>query len=227
MPGEEHIMGYSDQSRRQNPFSLGAAVAINGAIITAVMLSPMVGYRPAKEDSTTAIFVPIKKPPPPNKPDEIVEPPKFDPIFTPKLPYTPPVQPDPMNTTDKQPDQLAGAFAGDGKSGDVGAGGETEVEKIAQVIFKKALRDMRFAKDFQPTYPPSLLVREIEGSATIRVLVGTDGRVREAQVVNATHPDFGKSAVRQAMKSWRFKPATRDGVAVEDWVTVPVSFRIN
>ena len=76
------------------------------------------------------------------------------------------------------------------------------------MIFKKALRDMRFAKDFQPTYPPSLLVREIEGSATIRVLVGADGRVREAQVVSATHPDFGKSAVRQALKAWRHPTST-------------------
>lgn len=220
-------MGYTDQNRRQQPISMAAAVAINGAIIVAVMLSPMVGYAPEKDKGTTVIFVPDKKPPPPNKPDPKVEPPKFDPVFTPKTPYTPPAQPDPMQTTDKQPDMTAGAVAGTGKSGDAGTGGETIIEKIPQVIFKKALRDMRFAKDFQPIYPPSLLVREIEGSATIRVLVGSDGRVREAQVVNATHPDFGKSAVRQALKAWRFKPATRDGVAVDDWVTIPVTFQIN
>lgn len=220
-------MGYSDQNRRQKPASFAAAIAINGSIIVAVMLSPMVGYAPKKPDGLEVTFVPHTPLPPPVKPDDTIEPPKFDPIFTPRLPYTPPAQPDAIDTTDKQPAFVGGASAGDGKSGDAGTGGETIIDKIPEVIFKKALRDLRFAREFQPTYPPSLLVREIEGSATIRVLVGADGRVREAQVVNATHPDFGKSAMRQALKSWRFKPATRDGVAVEDWVTVPVTFQIN
>lgn len=220
-------MGYIDQSQRQKPFSLAAAVAINGSIIVAVMLSPIVAYGPKKDEGTTVVFVPHKEPPLPNKPEEAKEPPPFEPIFTPRTAVTPPADPDSIKTSDQQPEAASGAIAGDGKGGDAGTAEETIVEKIPQVIFKKALRDMRFAKDFQPIYPPLLLVREIEGSATVRVLVGTDGRVREAQMVSATHPDFGKSAVRQALKAWRFKPATRDGTPVEDWVTIPVTFQIN
>ena len=125
-------MGYSDQSLRQKPVSMAAAVAVNSSIIIAVMLSPMVAYAPIKPDRIEATIVTAKPPPPPNKPDDSVEPPKFDPVFTPKLPYTPPVKPDPMQTTDKQPDMTAGAVAGDGKSGDAGTGGEK--------ISKKSIR---------------------------------------------------------------------------------------
>jgi periplasmic protein TonB len=68
---------------------------------------------------------------------------------------------------------------------------------------------------------------EIEGSVTVRVLIGTDGRVRQVQVVRATDPEFAKATERQALRAWRFKPATRDGVPVEDWQTLTVRFDIN
>lgn len=221
-------MGFTEQNYRQKPLSLAAALAVNGAIIGAIMLSPMVVNPPEKPPRTEATTVTAKPLPPPAKADDKVEPPPFDPIFTPQISHLPPITPDPMQTTERLPDTIAGAVAGDGKSGDAAnGGGDTIVEKIPEVIFKKALRDMRFASDFQPVYPPSLLVREIEGSATISVLVGVDGRVRDARVVSATHPDFGRSAMRQALKAWRFKPATRNGEPVEDWITVPVTFQIN
>jgi periplasmic protein TonB len=226
MPGEEHIMGYLEHNRAQKPFSLVAAIAVNGSIIAAIMLSPMVVGPPKEKTKTEVTWIETKAPPPRNKPTLKADPPPFEPIFTPRTPLAPQLPQDPIRTSEEQPLGSAGATAGEGK-GDVSGEIVKKIEEIPVIIFKKALRDMRFAKDFQPVYPPSLLVREIEGSATIRVLVGTDGRVREAQVVSATHPDFGKSAVRQALKSWRFKPATRGGEPVEDWVTVPVTFQIN
>ena len=72
-----------------------------------------------------------------------------------------------------------------------------------------------------------MLQLEIEGTVTIRVLIGTDGRVRQAQVLSATELDFARATERQAMKAWRFKPATRGGELVEDWQTLTVRFDIN
>jgi hypothetical protein len=40
------------------------------------------------------------------------------------------------------------------------------------------------------------------------VLIGSDGRVREAQVVRATIP-ISAATVKQALKAWRFTPAMR------------------
>ena len=218
-------MSYADNSNRQNPASLIAAIALNGAIIAAVALSPMVGYRPKDDDRTNTFDVPKKTPPPPDRAiDKPDDPRTFDLIFTPKPFIEHITRDDGIRTTDDSPTAVAGAVEGDGKGG---AGGiEQQIEAVMPPIFTKAKRDMRFAEAFQPNYPSSLLVREIEGSATIRVLVGTDGRVREAIVVSATHPDFGRAAMRQALKAWRFKPATRGKEAVEDWVTIPITFQI-
>ena len=114
------------------------------------------------------------------------------------------------------------------------AGGDDEagstlgnIPKVPTPIFKAALRDPRFAKAFQPEYPVGKLRLEIEGSVTVRILVGTDGRVRQVQILNATDPDFARATEKQALKAWRFKPATRDGVPVEDWQTLTVRFDIN
>ena len=218
-------MSYADNTNRQNPVSLIAAIALNGAIIAAVALSPMVGYPPKDDDRTNTFDVPKKTPPPPDRAiDQKDDPRTFDPIFTPKPFIENIIRDDDIRTTEEPPTGVAGAVEGDGKGGSGGI--EQQVDQILPPIFTKAKRDMRFAAAFQPDYPSSLLVREVEGSATIRVLVGTDGRVREAIVVSATHPDFGRAAMRQALKAWRFKPATRGKEAVEDWVTIPITFQI-
>ena len=218
-------MNYADNNNCQNPMSLIAAIVLNGAIIAAVALSPMIGNS-LKDPERTKIFnVPPKIPPPPDRAiDNQVDPKTFDPIFTPKPFIDYPKPDDGISTTDDPPTGVAGAIEGDGQGGS--GGFEQPIEQLLPPIFVKAKRDMLFAAAFQPDYPSSLLVREIEGSATIRVLVGTDGRVREAIVVSATHPDFGIAAMRQAIKAWRFKPATRGNEAVEDWVTIPITFKI-
>ena len=216
-------MSYAEQTRPQKPFGMAAAIALNGSIIAAIMLSPMVAGPREGRVITTTVDVHQPKPPPPV--DKINEDPKpLPPVFTPTPPFTPPVIQDPIRTTPDLPIINPGIVDGAG-TGDL-PGIPPIIQKLPPPIFKAAVRDPRFARDFQPDYPSSLLRREIEGSATIRVLVGTDGRVRQANVVSATHPEFGQAAVKQALRAWRFKPATRGGQPVEDWVTLPVSFVI-
>lgn len=78
----------------------------------------------------------------------------------------------------------------------------------------------------QPRYPAALIRQEIEGSCTIRVHIAANGRVVAAEPVRATHPAFCEATQRQALRRWRFEPATRDGVAVESWQQHVVEFRI-
>jgi periplasmic protein TonB len=218
-------MSYADQRRPQKTFSLAAALTVNGSIIAAIMLSPMV-VNPEKERTrTTATVVQPEAIPPDQKIEPKLEPRPLPPVYVPPTPFDFPIDRDPPFTSKDPPVDPGGVM--DGKGKDDGLAIDLKPKDPPPAIFKRAVRDSRFAGDFQPNYPSGLLVREIEGSATIRVLVGTDGRVREASVVSATHPEFGKAAIRQALKAWRFKPATRGGEPVEDWVTVPVSFVIN
>jgi periplasmic protein TonB len=219
-------MSYTEQKRPQKTVSLAAALALNGSIIAAIMLSPMVVNPPEDKLRTTATVVAPEKIPPEKKVEPKSEPRPLPPLFTPPTPFDYKIDKQQPVTSQDPPPDTSGLK--DGKGMDDAPGFDIpQKDPPPPPIFKRAVRDNRFAGDFQPSYPPGLLVREIEGSATIRVLVGTDGRVREAKVVSATHPDFGKAAVRQALKAWRFKPATRGGEAVEDWLTLPVSFVIN
>jgi periplasmic protein TonB len=221
-------MSYAEQKGAQKPGSMVAALALNGSIIAAIMLSPMVVNPPEERSVTNTHFVdPIDPPPPPPVDRSTEETKTLDPIFTPKSPFNPVKNDNPIETTQDPPIGVQPLFDGKGDERII----SEPVEVIKPVdpppaVFKRASRDPRYASNFQPDYPSGLLTRQIEGTATLRVLVGTDGRVREALIVSATHPDFGKAAQRQAMREWRFKPATRGGQPVEDWVTLPVTFVI-
>lgn len=215
-------MSYAEQTRPQKPLSMAAAVAINGAIIAAVMLSPMVVNRPKKDPPIVTFNQELKKPPPPDQQPKVAPRP-LPPIDAPPPPfdYKPLDNPPIIN---KDPPIIDPGII-DGK----GIGDPIIKPPIVEppvAIFKHAFRDPKFASAFQPPYPSRMLHAQIEGSATVRVLVGTDGRVRQADVVRATHPDFGTATVRQALKAWRFKPATRGGQPVEDWQTLSVTFVI-
>jgi len=216
-------MSYVSEKKRGNPAGMGAAVLVNGSIILAVALSPIIVDREKGPTVINGVHIPEPVPPPP-KPDEKQEAKKLDPIFA------PPRQID----TQTPPDNDITTTGNEADSGSImdGAGGDDTMTVIPDPpkpmpIFKAALRDPRFARDFQPDYPVGKLKLEIEGSATVRVLIGTDGRVRQVQVVRATDPDFARATERQARRAWRFKPAMRDGVPVEDWQTLTVRFDIN
>lgn len=80
--------------------------------------------------------------------------------------------------------------------------------------------------NLQPPYPPALQRQEMEGSVTVRILVGSDGRPKDIVLVRADHPDFFAAAKSWGMRHWRFKPAAEDEKAVDGWYTLTVKFNI-
>ena len=97
----------------------------------------------------------------------------------------------------------------------------------ADPVITKVMRDPKYARAFQPDYPATMQRQEMEGRVSVKVLVGTDGRVKQVQILSATDPAFAEATRRQALSSWRFKPATRDGVAQEEWFTTSVLFKLD
>lgn len=75
-------------------------------------------------------------------------------------------------------------------------------------------------------YPPALRDAGITGSATVRLIVHSDGRVSDAAPVWATRNEFRMPAVR-AVRSMRFIPATLHGHAVPVRFIVPVTFDLS
>lgn len=218
-------MSYVQETRRTSSLGMGAAILVNGSIILAVALSPIIAERVPIPTIIHGTNIPKEKPVKKDpKPDDNIAK-QAKPIFAPDpiIETKMPPDPGPITTSDKPDTGSIGTAAG----GDDELGSSLGTDsKIPTPIFKAALRDPRFAEDFQPDYPVGRLRLEIEGSVTVRILVGTDGRVRQVQILNATDPDFARATEKQALRAWRFKPATRDGIPVEDWQTLTVRFDI-
>ncbi len=97
---------------------------------------------------------------------------------------------------------------------------------IHQPVAIGARLNPRYAAQLQPEYPPAMLRLNIEGAVTVRVLIGTDGRVKQIEPVRVSDDDFLKATREQALRKWRFTPATRDGVPVESWKEMTVRFEM-
>jgi len=100
------------------------------------------------------------------------------------------------------------------------------VETVPEPVMVAARIHPSHRGALQPRYPSTPLRQELEGSCTIRVHIAANGRVIAAEPVRATHPAFCEATQRQALRRWRFQPATRDGVAVDSWQQHIVEFRI-
>lgn len=216
-------MSYASETKRASPAGMSAAILINGSIILAVALSPLVVEPPKPRDPFAGRSIELTPPPKP-KEEEKQEARKLPPIFVPKPLNDFVDKKTPVTTTNEEQETTTVI---DGGGGDDMTEIVRDIIKPPTPIFKAALRDPKFAKSFQPDYPVGMLQREIEGTVTIRVLIGVDGRVRQVQILSATTPDFAKATERQALKAWRFKPATRGAESVEDWQTLTVRFDIN
>jgi protein TonB len=79
----------------------------------------------------------------------------------------------------------------------------------------------------RPRYPEALRAAGIGGSAVLRFVVDTLGRVERGtvEIVRATDPRFGEAA-QQAVGGLRFRPAEARGRRVRQLVELPFEFRI-
>mgnify|MGYP005984311311 CR=1 FL=1 len=205
--------------------SFGAALAINGAII-AGMIFAAPNFLP-KPQTKPFEGVNIPLPPPPQPVDPVKPQPKVEKMVTPTAPR--PTIPDPVipttstnriDGTDVLPDILPPT-----RTVDTGPTTVIDPPKPVPALIG-ASTDPRFAQDFQPEYPSQEIRAQRDGLVTLRVLIGTDGRVKAVEPVSATSDAFFAVTKRQALGKWRFRPATRGGVAEESWKTMTVRFRI-
>ncbi len=75
----------------------------------------------------------------------------------------------------------------------------------------------------QPDYPELARQAGVSGTIVVQALVGADGSVLEARVLNS-NPLLNEAA-ESAVRRFRFQPATAGGVPVASWVSVPLTFK--
>ena len=79
-------------------------------------------------------------------------------------------------------------------------------------------------KTVKPDYPEIPKMAQVEGTVMVHVLVGKDGRVRDAVVdPKFSIPTLNAAAV-EAARAWVFKPAYANNRPVAVWVAIPFRF---
>ncbi|MEO7478230.1 MAG: energy transducer TonB [Lysobacteraceae bacterium] len=79
-----------------------------------------------------------------------------------------------------------------------------------------------------PLYPRMAVRDGITGTVELELLVGVDGHVLEARVTHSSGNRMLDNAARdQVLRSWLFKPAIRNGVAVQARGILPIAFTLD
>jgi len=82
-------------------------------------------------------------------------------------------------------------------------------------------------KQIEPAYPPAALRLRISGEVQLQVLVGPDGAVEDVKVIKVSQTGIGfEKASEDAVRQWRFRPASKLGTKVRMWISVRIPFTV-
>lgn len=88
--------------------------------------------------------------------------------------------------------------------------------------------DRRYAGAAQPPYPPAARRLGEEGTVVVHVRIGRDGRVLASTLAQSSgSPRLDAAALAHALARWRFTPALKDGVSVEEERDISVRFELS
>ncbi len=76
----------------------------------------------------------------------------------------------------------------------------------------------------QPHYPINARKRGVQGHVIVQVIIDEEGRVSDTRVLKG-HPGLTEAAVN-AVKEWRFKPATLHGKPIPVYHNLTINFRL-
>jgi TonB family protein len=93
-------------------------------------------------------------------------------------------------------------------------------------VFHASSANPRLLYQAKPEYSQIARMSGIEGLVIVKVLVGIEGQVERAQIIQGVHPILNQAAVNAAYRC-RFKPGTQRTIPVQAWVSVPYSFRLH
>ena len=214
----------SEETSRHTPGRLARALvgttATLALVVGAFILIPKEVIAPYVPQILIGKQIPIDPPPPEAQP----QPPES------RMPVRPTTDPIPTNPDDlvKLPDSGTGPIVPAGGTGTDAGGGVIlqPFEPPQEPVLVEPGIDPRAMSAFQPDYPGSMIRQGMEGSVTVRVSIGADGKVTAIERLSATDEAFWIATQRHAMRKWRFRPATRDGVAVPGIKVLTVHFKL-
>jgi protein TonB len=210
------------EQKRLSPTSLGIVIALHGAAITALMMSKTEFVRSLVEP-TKVRLIPEKKDPPPEPQRPVPDKPLPKQQVTYVKPVLEPVLQQPTELTYIDRPVVVPPTFDPPPQPRFDPPAAPPVEKAEPV---RTGPEMRPGVERQPPYPAAEQRAGIEGSVTVRLVIGADGRVKSVSKVRGANEAFFRATERQALRHWRFKPATVDGRPVESVQTVTVQFQM-
>jgi TonB family protein len=113
-----------------------------------------------------------------------------------------------------------------GPNGAGGPPGESHAAHSTAVEEAPRLEPPRARVRPAPEYPRRARSQGITGYVSLQLLVGLDGAVRDARVVDAQPPGIFEEAALAAARRFSFDPARQDGKATEAWVKQIIRFTL-
>ena len=74
----------------------------------------------------------------------------------------------------------------------------------------------------QPVYPQTAIITRVQGSVTLRAIIGRDGTIQHLRAESG--PPMLVPAALDAVRQWRYRPFYLNGQAVEVETQVTVNF---
>jgi len=106
----------------------------------------------------------------------------------------------------------------------LGVSGKQPAAPAAQVPVGGEVKQARLISSVPPAYPPMAKTQHVSGGVTIDALVDANGRVTRMKVLSG--PALLEQAAMDALRQWKYEPATLDGKAVPVHLTVTIQFRL-
>ncbi|WP_411973977.1 TonB family protein [Sphingobium sp. 3R8] len=205
---------------RKSPLGLGGTVAVHALLIGAFLLIPKEVIQFVTPTPPIITYPVTEDPPPPEQTPESQVDAKL------------PTQPQPQRPTATDPEIIL-------PKGDPVVIGSTDsgldpvkpiilppIDPPRPPVLTEPAIDPRSMGAFQPDYPGAMIRQGLEGTVTVRVTISPEGRVTAIEKVSATDESFWVATQRHALRKWRFRPATRDGVAIGSTKILTVRFTL-
>jgi periplasmic protein TonB len=109
-----------------------------------------------------------------------------------------------------------GPGVGDGRGGGIGGG----YYKVGGGV---SAPNVIFSPD--PEFSEEARKAKYQGTVIVRIVIGPDGRVRDAHIQRSLGMGLDEKAL-DAVHKWKFEPAKKDGQAVACMVNIEVNFRL-
>lgn len=91
-------------------------------------------------------------------------------------------------------------------------------------LSKTLVREPKLISSTAPVYPPVAKQSNVQGDVVVSASVDANGKVGELAILSG--PDALRRAAVDAVRQWKYQPATSNGTPVPSQVTVKVEFRL-